>query len=63
MPRNRKRKNKTPNYIPVAKDHCRLRDVSYAMHYAITSGWITEKEFDEMYKQVKEKLKKDKFNA
>lgn len=59
MPRKRIRKNKLPNYVPVAKDHCRMKDIVYSMQYVINTGWMTEDEFDEMYKQVKEKLKKD----
>lgn len=63
MPRNRKRKNKTPNYIPVATDHCRLRDVISSIYYVIQTGWMTEKEFEYVYQQVKLKLKKDKLNV
>jgi len=57
---HKKRKKLPKNYTPISNSHCKVRDVIDAIYYSIKINWITEEEFDEIYKQVKKKLKKDK---
>ena len=61
MPHNkRKKKNRIPkNYTPIEKNHCNINQVVDSIYYVIKTNWMTEEEFDEVYKQIKKKLKND----
>jgi len=62
MPHRRKKNNqKIPkNYTPVSKGHCKVSEIIDVIYYNIKTNWMSEVEFDEVYKQVKKKLLKDK---
>jgi len=57
---NRKPKNPSKAYVPIPTAHCKVTDVINVLYYNIRTNWMTEEELDEIYKQVKKKLKKDK---
>ena len=57
---NRKPKNPPKSYVPIPTAHCKVTDVINVLYYNIRTNWMTEEELDEIYKQVKKKLKKDK---
>lgn len=59
-----KRKKHTPkvyeSYTPILTSHGNIQEISEAIIYQIQLGWITEDEFDQIYKIIKRKLKEKK---
>jgi hypothetical protein len=57
---NKKHNKKLPEkYMPIETSHCNISRVVDAIVYQIKTDWMTKEEFDEIYKQIQEKLKND----
>jgi hypothetical protein len=61
MPHTRKKNKKIApkKYTPIERGHSKIEDVVNAIFCCIKTNWMTEYEFEEIYKQIKEKLKND----
>lgn len=59
MPHTNKKRKKEKIIMKQSDAHCRIGDVVDALSYQIKIGWITEKEFEEIYKKVKRRIKND----
>lgn len=53
MPRNKKKAA-----IVISPTKCRIKDVVEAIIYQIETKWMTEEDFDSIYKQVKTQIKR-----